>query len=81
MRIFGRTNELVRQQWLSDTLGRIAKGSRILDAGAGELRNAALCGHLNYVSQDLCQYEGAGDGKGLQTGDVSQGDTFSVKEP
>jgi SAM-dependent methyltransferase len=41
---------------------------RILDAGAGELRNKPLCAHLNYVSQDVCQYEGTGDAHGLQTG-------------
>jgi SAM-dependent methyltransferase len=33
-------------------------GSRILDAGAGELRNRQHCGHLDYVSQDFCQYHG-----------------------
>jgi SAM-dependent methyltransferase len=38
-----------------------------LDAGAGELRNKPLCHHLTYVSQDLCLYEGQGDGTGLQT--------------
>lgn len=43
-------------------------GLRILDAGAGELRNKPLCRHLVYVSQDFCQYEGRGDGTGLQTG-------------
>lgn len=46
----------------------IATGLRILDAGAGELRNKPLCAHLHYLSQDLCQYEGEGDGQGLQTG-------------
>lgn len=47
---------------------------RILDAGAGELRNRPLCSHLAYVSQDFCQYDGGGDGKGLQTNkwDTSQ---------
>ena len=47
---------------------------RILDAGAGELKNKPLCKHLGYVSQDICQYEGSGVAKGLQTGkwDTSQ---------
>ncbi|WP_347988033.1 methyltransferase domain-containing protein [Methylomonas sp. AM2-LC] len=61
-------NEEARNQWLSETLAAIPPGLRILDAGAGELRNKPLCTHLNYVSQDVCQYQGDGDGQGLQTG-------------
>jgi len=51
-------NELNRQRWLCEVLGSIPAGSRILDAGAGELQNRKYCGHLQYVSQDFCQYEG-----------------------
>lgn len=61
-------NEETRNQWLTQTLAAIPSGLRILDAGAGELRNKPLCAHLIYVSQDACQYEGAGDAQGLQTG-------------
>lgn len=61
-------NEEARNQWLTKTLAAIPSGARILDAGAGELRNKPLCSHLRYVSQDICQYEGVGDGYGLQTG-------------
>jgi ubiquinone/menaquinone biosynthesis C-methylase UbiE len=43
-----------------------------LDAGAGELKYKPLCSHLNYVSQDFAQYNGQGDGKGLQTGEWDQ---------
>ncbi len=60
-------NEENRQIWLKKTLSLIPQGSRILDAGAGELRNKSLCNHLTYISQDFCQYDGSGDGKGLQT--------------
>ncbi|MEI6268155.1 MAG: methyltransferase domain-containing protein [Methylococcaceae bacterium] len=68
------SNENNRNNWLLDILSTIPSGHRILDAGAGELRNKPLCAHLNYVSQDICQYEGSGDTKGLQTGawDTSQ---------
>ena len=61
-------NEETRQAWLKKTLSVLPQGARILDAGAGELRNRPLCGHLVYVSQDFCLYEGRGDAKGLQTG-------------
>ena len=61
-------NEEARNQWLAQTLAAIPTGLRILDAGAGELRNQTLCAHLVYVSQDVCQYEGTGDAQGLQTG-------------
>lgn len=61
-------NEDGRNAWLQKTLRAIPPGLRLLDAGAGELRNKPLCSHLVYVSQDVCQYEGAGDARGLQTG-------------
>jgi SAM-dependent methyltransferase len=61
-------NEFVRQQWLAKTLTSIPAGLRLLDAGAGELQNKKLCEHLIYVSQDVCEYEGNGDNKGLHTG-------------
>ncbi|MGZ8271523.1 MAG: class I SAM-dependent methyltransferase [Methylophilus sp.] len=61
-------NENSRNIWLHDVLKNIPNDLRILDAGAGELKNRLLCSHLNYVSQDFCQYEGKGDSTGLQTG-------------
>lgn len=68
-KFFGvNANEEARNQWLKQTLASIPAGLRILDAGAGELRNKPLCSHLSYVSQDVCQYEGTGNTQGLQTG-------------
>ena len=61
-------NETKRNIWLKNVLGDIPNGLRILDAGAGELKNKPLCEHLIYVSQDVCQYEGKGDLSGLHTG-------------
>jgi SAM-dependent methyltransferase len=61
-------NEKDRDQWLAETLTALPPGCRLLDAGAGELRNKPFCAHMQYVSQDFCQYEGEGDSKGLQTG-------------
>jgi len=58
-----------QNNWLKETIGRLPAGLRLLDAGAGELRNKKYCEHLDYVSMDSCQYEGIGDGAGLQTND------------
>lgn len=60
-------NEQNRQAWLRETLGNLPSGIRILDAGAGQLRNKPLCAHLDYVSQDFGEYTGGGDGQGLHT--------------
>ncbi|MEI7677398.1 MAG: methyltransferase domain-containing protein [Bacteroidales bacterium] len=63
----GKQNEADRLKWLEKTLQKIPVGSRILDAGAGELAQKKYCTHLNYVSQDFGEYDGSGDGTGLQT--------------
>ena len=65
--LYKNINDINRKAWLEKTLGALPAGQRILDAGAGELDNKVFCGHLDYLSQDFCQYEGAGDGRGLQT--------------
>ena len=64
---FSIKNKEVRELWLESTLAKIPAGSRILDAGAGELQYKKYCSHLQYVSQDFAQYSGTGDEKGLQT--------------
>lgn len=64
----GSDNELKRNHWLKRTLESIPSGLTILDAGAGELKNASLCKHLKYTSQDLAEYTGEGDGEAFQTG-------------
>lgn len=63
----GTGNEAYRTEWIKYTLSKIPQGSRLLDAGAGELKYKRFCSHLEYVSQDFAQYDGAGDGAGLQT--------------
>lgn len=63
----GRSNESTRVAWIEQALAKIPAGSRILDAGAGERQFQRFCSHLRYVSQDFGQYNGAGDGAGLQT--------------
>jgi len=62
----GTMNLIDRERWLDQTLRKIPSGCRILDAGAGELKYKKFCQHLNYVSQDFAQYDGKGNGAGLQ---------------
>jgi SAM-dependent methyltransferase len=79
--MFTNINEINRKAWLKQTLNALPKGARLLDAGAGELKNRQYCGHLDYVSQDFCQYQVAGGGavEGLhsQTWDTTRIDLVS----
>lgn len=60
--------EHVRDRWVRAALAARPAGGSLLDVGAGECRYREAAGHLGYVSQDVAQYDGAGDGRGLQTG-------------
>lgn len=62
----GTNNESMRIIWLENTLNKIPKGLRILDAGAGEQQFKRFCSHLNYVSQDFAQYKPESISEGLQ---------------
>ncbi len=64
---FGLDNDMVRDEWVKNQLLSLPQGARLLDAGAGECRYKEFCTHLNYVSQDFCQYDGKGE-HGLQMG-------------
>ena len=67
---FGNNNEAERAQWCKRKFSSIPENLKVLDVGAGELRNRQWV-RGNYVSQDFCKYEGRGDGSGMQTGDWS----------
>ena len=80
--LYRNIDEENRQSWLARVLGQLPRGARMLDAGAGELRNKKYCGHLDYVSQDFCQYAGqpatgAGDGLHNSAWDTSRIDLVS----
>ncbi|MBO6087609.1 class I SAM-dependent methyltransferase, partial [bacterium] len=60
-------NELNRDNWVIKKLQSIPSGENILDAGAGEMRYKPYCSHLDYKSQDYCQY------KGLTEGNLTEG--------
>ena len=54
-------------RWIKEKLEELPYG-KIIDVGAGEQRLKKYCEHLEYVSQDICEYDGKGDGKGLHLG-------------
>lgn len=68
----GTRNQADREAWIIKALGEIPAGSRILDAGAGELHYKQHCRHLRYVAQDFGNYDGTGDSTGLQEGSWDQ---------
>ena len=63
----GSLNLTKREKWLKKKLSVIPKGSKILDAGAGELQYKKFCKHLKYTSQDFGKYDGFGNKEGLHT--------------
>ena len=67
-------NHAAREQWIANTLRALPAGSSLLDVGAGECAYKPFCAHLDYLAQDIAEYDGSGDGIGLHTGqwDTSQ---------
>ncbi len=75
----GTNNFSFREKWVNEALLKLLPGKRLLDAGAGTQRFRSFCSHLEYVSQDFCEYDGSGDGSALQSGswDTSKTDLIS----
>ena len=64
--VFGDSD---RENWIHSNLKNLPSGSKILDAGAGQQPYRKWCEHLEYHSQDACQYDGVGNGVGYQSGE------------
>ncbi|MEP3438034.1 MAG: class I SAM-dependent methyltransferase [Hoeflea sp.] len=62
-------NEEARRAWLASQLGSFPDNLTILDVGAGECQYKPLCEHLRYTAQDVAEYDGGGNQRGLHTGD------------
>lgn len=62
----GLGNDTARVDWIISKLKELPKQSRLLDAGAGEMRFRKYCEHLTYVSQDFAQYDPSKIDMGLQ---------------
>ncbi len=60
-------NQSARDIWVSTELSKLPVGSSLIDVGAGECKYKKFCTHLEYFSQDNTEYDGIGDGTGLQT--------------
>ena len=52
-----------RNEWTIDQLRKLAKGSKILDVGAGSAPYKQFLKHCRYTSQDFCQTPGLNYGK------------------
>ena len=59
-------NHRAREIWMEKTLKALPAGSSLLDVGAGECAYKPHCAHLEYLAQDIAEYDGTGD-KGLHT--------------
>ena len=83
----GMSNESERESWVIEKLKSLPRGSRLLDAGAGERKFKIFCEHLQYIAQDFGRYDGKGDSTGLQTGAWNQenldiiSDITAIPEP
>ena len=60
-------NDAARKRWIKATLEALPAGTSLLDVGAGECAYKPHCDHLDYLAQDIAEYDGKGDGKGLHT--------------
>lgn len=58
-----------RHRWVKSKLDSLKEGSKLLDAGCGTQGYRKFCNHLEYKAQDFGQYDGQGNGEGLQDGD------------
>ncbi|MCB1364065.1 MAG: class I SAM-dependent methyltransferase [Rhodobacteraceae bacterium] len=61
-------NHAARDAWIENALRALPAGSSLLDVGAGECAYKPHCAHLEYLAQDIAEYDGTGDGAGLHTG-------------
>ena len=60
-------NQKARENWIGSTLESLPAGLSLLDVGAGECAYKKHCTHLDYLAQDIAEYDGQGDGSGLHT--------------
>lgn len=60
-------NHAAREEWIARTLRALPAGSSLLDVGAGECAYKPYCDHLEYLAQDIAEYDGTG-AEGLHTG-------------
>ncbi|MEY8839077.1 hypothetical protein AB9K41_08625, partial [Cribrihabitans sp. XS_ASV171] len=59
-------NHDARDRWIEKTLRNLPDGSSLLDVGAGECAYKPYCPHLEYLAQDIAEYDGQG-AEGLHT--------------
>lgn len=62
----GKLNSSTREEWIIAQIKNIPKNSIVLDAGAGLTPYKKYFEGVVYKSQDFGEYDGSGDGTGLQ---------------
>lgn len=67
--MFRVKNHAARELWIEKTLKALPNGSSLLDVGAGECAYKPYCSHLEYLAQDIAEYDGSGNEIGLHTGE------------
>ena len=65
-KLYGNSLYSKRMEWTEKAIKSIPSGYKVLDAGAGQCKNKAFCDHLEYLSQDFCQYGEKSDSDTLE---------------
>lgn len=74
-------NRSCRDRFILRCINELPYNVKLLDAGAGQLKWKDACKNLIYISQDFCQYDGTGDGKGLvKCGEIWNSDEETKKK-
>lgn len=65
-KVIGRDNKINRDEWVSNKIVTLPANTTILDVGAGMMPYKSYCESLDYISQDLCEYNSEQDNIGLK---------------
>lgn len=68
-----RDNKLKRNEWVLKNISNISDGKILLDAGCGTQLYKPYCKHLIYKTQDFGEYDGEGNGVGMQSANWDYG--------
>lgn len=61
--------EVTRRLWIENEIKKLPEDTFLLDAGCGNQPYKEFYEHLKHATQDFAQYDGAGNGEGMQNGE------------